>query len=541
MGYGYLAPGRSKPRGYASSGDVALAEIQTITLSGFKNYAYASGFTITPVMSGWTPAGSAEITLDDGVSWLDDATGLAVKLQAAIESDAAFTGKVSVVGGYGSWGMGRHSVASGTYLTIANTAALLPGDGDFAVCCWFVTDDLSATRNPVAKWDVAADWHVQMNSNGSIQLAVFGDSGGSSAIAVTAAGVIEAGTLYFIYADYQHSTKTIRISVNDGSFATATGGWTTRGSANAALKIGEIGTLGRYWNGLIGPVGYWIGRRLSAGEITSLYNGGVPKGYADLTSGEKTNLTAWWGMTSPDTLTADESGNGFTLTNNNVKWGEGSITLTCTYDSSLGDLAEMTIEQNITLTEGVASQGVSDDPATAAIVVASDFAMDGNTDITFGADGTLSIGTIGSTIDTVSSVPSNWSVTNGGAGFTSIELTRDTTGALGSDPTGVSGGSANILLTDGSDGSPGSPELHSIISSRLILTGGTYSIGGSTTNYNAIPSVSGWSGDQALSDGTIIMTTDANGDVADDVLDPQDIDLEYPTITAVVETVQDGG
>ena len=335
------------------------SEIQRITLGAMRNYVNGSWQEFRPIMAGYGPFRAVQ--LDDGVS-LAAASLLASRLQTVFTTDEpAFSGKASVSGDYGSCGMGRFAVADANSLSIADAAGLRPGDGDFAVACWFITDDLG-TRNPVAKWSGAADWHVQMNPNGSIQLAVFGDSGGTVASAVTAAGVIEAGTLYFIYADYQHSTKAIRISVNDGSFATGTGGWTTRGSANAALKIGEIGTLGRYWNGLIGPVGYWIGRRLSAGEITSLYNGGVPKGYADLTSGEKASLAGWWGMTSPATLTTDESGNGRTLTNNNsVTWGEGSIVLTATFDASLDDLPEMTIGGQLSQREEFTVGGASNE------------------------------------------------------------------------------------------------------------------------------------------------------------------------------------
>ena len=393
------------------------SEIQRITLTGLTNYVNGVGHSIKPVVAGYGPFEA--ILLDDQITGtVATATTLASKLQSRLRNDdAAFDGLVSVSGAYGNWGEGRFAVSDANSLSIADAAGLRPGDGDFAVACWFVTDDLYI-RNPVAKWSGAADWHVQMNSNGSIQLAVFGDSGGSSAIAVTAAGVIEAGTLYFIYADYQHSTKTIRISVNDGSFATATGGWTTRGSANAALKIGEIGTLGRYWNGLIGPVGYWIGRRLSAGEITSLYNGGVPKGYADLTSGEKASLAGWWGMASPATLTTDESGNGRTLTNNNsVTWGEGSIVLTATFDASLGDLPEMTL-------------GLTG--ASKASLDIGGFTPNVNISIPFPSDSTtLDFDTDGSgLVSQINSEPTGWTRIGGGVGAAALVYERDTPGAI---------------------------------------------------------------------------------------------------------------
>ena len=401
---------------YQSYGSAsALSEIQTITLSDLANYVNGAGQSITPIMSGYGPFNP--VSLDDG-SDLISAADLAIALQTELETEAGFTGKVSVSGAYGNWGEGRFAVSDANSLSIADAAGLRPGDGDFAVACWFVTDDLSATRNPVAKWSGWADWHVQMNANGSIQISVFGDSGGSSAIAVTAAGVIEAGTLYFIYADYQHSTKTIRISVNDRSFATATGGWTTRGSANAALKIGEIGTLGRYWNGLVGPVGYWIGRRLSAGEITSLYNGGVPKGYADLTSGEKASLAGWWGMASPATLTTDESGNGRTLTNNNsVTWGEGSIVLTATFDASLGDLPEMTL-------------GLTG--ASKASLDIGGFTPNVNISIPFPSDSTtLDFDTDGSgLVSQINSEPTGWTRIGGGVGAAALVYERDTPGAI---------------------------------------------------------------------------------------------------------------
>ena len=138
MGYGYLAPGRSKPRGYASSGIVALEEIQTITLSSFENYAPTSGFTLTPVMSGYGPFDEFSL---DGSGVLATPAVLASRLQSELETEAAFTGKVTVEGSYGN---DNYMVGNDTgYLYQASNTSLQVGSGTvFTWAAWvYVPDD----------------------------------------------------------------------------------------------------------------------------------------------------------------------------------------------------------------------------------------------------------------------------------------------------------------------------------------------------------------------------------------------------------------
>lgn len=104
----------------------------------------------------------------------------------------------------------------------------------------------------------------------------------------------------------------------------------------------------------------------------------------------------------------------------------------------------------------------------------------------------------------------------------SVVFQADTTGPKST--TYVSGlGTVNVLIA-GFDAYAGQTEIHTITPARTP-TGGTAVIGGSSTAYNATPSVAGWSFDQALSAGVVTATATSVGVRSDTALAPDGINL----------------
>lgn len=88
----------------------------------------------------------------------------------------------------------------------------------------------------------------------------------------------------------------------------------------------------------------------------------------------------------------------------------------------------------------------------------------------------------------------------------------------------VSGLGGVGVLISGYDAYAGQTEIHTITPARTP-TGGTAVIGGSSTAYNATPSVAGWSFDQALSAGVVTATATSVGVRSDTALAPDGINL----------------
>ena len=110
---------------------------------------------------------------------------------------------------------------------------------------------------------------------------------------------------------------------------------------------------------------------------------------------------------------------------------------------------------------------------------------------------------------------SGWSYVSTGGNAVTFQC--DTVGAK--NTTYVSGlGAVNVLIA-GYDDYAGQTETHTITPARTP-TGGTAVIGGSSTAYNATPSVAGWTFDQALSAGVVTATADAVGVRSDTALAP---------------------
>ena len=76
------------------------------------------------------------------------------------------------------------------------------------------------------------------------------------------------------------------------------------------FNIGRFQGLGRYFDGCMSRVGFWNGTALSAGNATTLWNGGDTSTYADVvTAGLTTNLKFWLNMDESSGTRADSTAN----------------------------------------------------------------------------------------------------------------------------------------------------------------------------------------------------------------------------------------
>lgn len=170
------------------------------------------------------------------------------------------------------------------YLSHASNAALQMGDIDFTICAWVNPESLSSTMSVVSKDDDAAssrDYTFDISSS----VARFYINGGG-ANEVDSTTTLSTATWYFICVWHDAAANTVNVQVNDGTAESASTGGTVPDTSAAEFRIGarEYAANENYFDGLIDQVGIWK-RTLTAGERTTLYNGGAGISYATLSGG----------------------------------------------------------------------------------------------------------------------------------------------------------------------------------------------------------------------------------------------------------------
>ena len=221
----------------------------------------------------------------------------------------------------------QFTAANSESLSIADNASLSTGDIDFTVEAWFRTDDNSANYCIASRFDdntiALREWElVYLGASNLIQFTVW------DVTAVTtrnASGAASQQTWVHVIGEHNAAANTVRIIINDGTpVSTAC----PNGPADIIIQtlIGaetDVAGKSKHMNGRIGPVRFWK-RTLTAGEITSLYNSGLGKLHADLTTAEKVSMEGSWNLTEASGNRADSQGSN-TLTDNNTVTQAGGI------------------------------------------------------------------------------------------------------------------------------------------------------------------------------------------------------------------------
>lgn len=166
----------------------------------------------------------------------------------------------------------QFTAANSEYLSIVDNASLSMGDFDFSIARWVYLDSLGVSRAVVSKWaGVSSEYVVQTTTANQLQFAV-SNNGTAFTDIINTSVTFSASTWYFFVAWHDATGNTINLSINNGTAASAAH---TTGVFNGSspVQVGAVATAA-FWNGRIDALGIWK-KALSAGERTSLYNGGA--------------------------------------------------------------------------------------------------------------------------------------------------------------------------------------------------------------------------------------------------------------------------
>ena len=152
------------------------------------------------------------------------------------------------------------------------------GTHDFTVAGWFTRGDnaVRVLANLGTAVTAASDWMIMKPADNILEFYVNGDS--STNYKAQWGSAMTINTLYFVVCSWEYATKTISINFNNGTPVTATGP-TVPNNNGAGFEFCSSGNVSEWWKGDVDQWAYWT-RILTAGEQTSLYNGGAGLPYA---------------------------------------------------------------------------------------------------------------------------------------------------------------------------------------------------------------------------------------------------------------------
>jgi hypothetical protein len=207
---------------------------------------------------------------------MDEASGNAVDQHGS--NDLTDTNTVGADGG-----MRDFEADNAEYFTINDNAGLSTGTGvSWTFAAWVRPETVTGFPMIGMKgWGDAGEREWVLYLSGPLPTFEW-DNGSITGALSSSFGNLSTATLYFVVCGYDSASGAYFMSVNanaaDEDDAEAVGG-SRNGAGPFVIGASPLQTV--YWDGRIGPSGFWK-RALTGAEITELYNSGTPLKYGDL-------------------------------------------------------------------------------------------------------------------------------------------------------------------------------------------------------------------------------------------------------------------
>jgi hypothetical protein len=200
------------------------------------------------------------------------------------------------------------------YLSHADHADFEPGNGDFTIAAWVYLDNVGATQVFGSKRQSAGQFEfILWYTAGVFAFSASHDGSTVTDVSATTFGSVYPGNWYFVAAYHDAAADKIGISVNGTTPQEVAFNSSGVFASTSRFQVGSQNTSTAGLMGLLKNLAVWKGRKLSASDISSLYAKGLLK-YSELTSGEKTNLTAFYELGESSGNRSDSHTNARTLT-----------------------------------------------------------------------------------------------------------------------------------------------------------------------------------------------------------------------------------
>jgi hypothetical protein len=173
------------------------------------------------------------------------------------------------------------------FFSADSSASLEFGDTDFMICGWLNIASNATNQSAIGKWDTNSKREYRLSYStvaDRFRFEVSPDGTNQVTVSANVLGSPSTSTWYWVVGYHSAAANEIGISVNNGTFTTATHS-TGIYVSNAAFRIGNLVTAGsNLWNGSIDQCLAFNAIK-SAGDLTSIYNSGSGLAYSSWAGG----------------------------------------------------------------------------------------------------------------------------------------------------------------------------------------------------------------------------------------------------------------
>jgi hypothetical protein len=226
--------------------------------------------------------------IDNLMAWypLNEASGNAIDAHSSHDMTET-SGTIAAATGPGGVGGARDFEQDDTeYFEVADHADLSMGDFDFSLAAWVRLEGPQDTRGTLISKNLSTAFEYSLifdgyNNSGKFAFKIASATGevNFTSVFTDDFGVAVGATWYLVVARHDATANTIDIGVNTGTQTSASysaGCW----DGGNAFSIGG-GADAVPLDGLMAQVGVWK-KKLTADEITWLYNSGAGRSYSDI-------------------------------------------------------------------------------------------------------------------------------------------------------------------------------------------------------------------------------------------------------------------
>jgi hypothetical protein len=233
----------------------------------------------TVKIMGATAGGGSTLPTNNVSFWKLDEASNSTRNDSVGSNNLADTGNLAqVVGKVGN--AAEFVGVTSDKLSITDNASL-SFTSSFTVACWVYFDGVptgSVFPGLISKWGAASTQKSYLldfdGTAGQFAFGVSSDGSNQTFVNATTFGTPSTATWYFVVAYFDDTANTIGISVNNGTVDTTT----FTSNVFDSTSDFELGVLAAtfFFSGRLDAMGVWS-RKLSAAEITELYNGAAGK------------------------------------------------------------------------------------------------------------------------------------------------------------------------------------------------------------------------------------------------------------------------
>lgn len=186
------------------------------------------------------------------------------------------------------------------YVNVPNHSSLNITD-NLSISFWFKTTETGYFHYFLSKADTGELQYFVRMRDGNIMFTVYEEGDGSPSKQIRGSGVYNDGNWHHAVCTFSSGTIKLYVDGSEDLSGSISGTGTSIGAQTADLTLAAYAQNGQYQTCSLDEVTIWDTAVLDSGDVTELYNSGIPQDPTTITT--SANLVSYWQMgDSPDTI-----------------------------------------------------------------------------------------------------------------------------------------------------------------------------------------------------------------------------------------------